>query len=90
MFNIHEQTFPHRVCHTTRKRQPDETHGKDYKFCNIDEFEELIKMGCFVETNMYNGQWYGLSTDSIEAVAAEGLATVVNLELEVCGLLWPS
>ena len=33
---------------------------------------------------MYNGQWYGLSIDSIEAVAAEGLATVVNMELEVC------
>lgn len=32
---------------------------------------------------MYNGQWYGLSIDSIEAVAAEGLATVVNMELEV-------
>lgn len=50
---------------------------------SIDEFEELIKLGCFVQTNMYNGQWYGLSSDSIEAVAAEGLASVVNMELEV-------
>ena len=71
-----------RVCHTTRKRQPEEIHGKDYKFVTIDEFEELIKLGCFVQTNMYNGQWYGLSNDSIEAVAAEGLASVVNMELE--------
>ena len=36
-----------------------------------------------MQTNMYNGQWYGLSNDSIEAVAAEGLAAVVNMELEV-------
>lgn len=43
----------------------------------------MIKLGCFVETNMFNGQWYGLSIDSIESVAAEGLATVVNMELEV-------
>lgn len=78
IFNFHC-----RVSHTTRKRRTDEIHGKDYKFCNIDEFEELIKLGCFVETNMYNGQWYGISMDSIEAVAAEGLATVINLELEV-------
>ena len=72
------------MCHTTRRRQPEEIHGKDYNFVSIDEFEELIKLGCFVQTNMYNGQWYGLSIDSIEAVAAEGLATVVNMELEVC------
>lgn len=70
-------------------------HGKDYKFVSIDEFEELIKLGCFVQTNMYNGQWYGLSNDSIENVAAEGLASVVNMELEVSGgecvsrYLWP-
>lgn len=73
------------VCHTTRKRQAEEIHGKDYKFVSIEEFEELIKLGCFIQTNMYNAQWYGLSMDSIESIAAEGLATVVNMELEV----WP-
>lgn len=82
-----------RVCHTTRRRQVEEVHGKDFKFVSIDEFEELIKIGCFLQTNMYNGQWYGLSSDSIEAVAGEGLAAVVNMELEVSGstnkYTWP-
>lgn len=39
--------------------------------------------GQFVQTMQYGGHWYGLSRESIERVAREGLACCVHMELEV-------
>lgn len=39
--------------------------------------------GQFIQTMQYGGHWYGLSRESIERVAREGLACCVHMELEV-------
>ncbi len=49
----------------------------------IDQFENDVKMGKFVQTYSYHGNLYGLTIDSVESVAREGLAGVVHMELEV-------
>jgi guanylate kinase len=38
--------------------------------------------GKFICCNEYNGDWYGLQWESIEAVARQGLACVTRMELE--------
>ncbi|CAH1782663.1 unnamed protein product, partial [Owenia fusiformis] len=38
--------------------------------------------GKFLQTYEYHGNWYGLTLESIENVAREGLACIVHLELE--------
>lgn len=39
--------------------------------------------GKFLQTTAHNGQLYGLTRDSIETVARDGLACVTHMELEV-------
>ena len=72
-----------RVSHTTRKPYAEETDGKDYNFVSIDQVENEVKMGKFLQTYSYSGNLYGLTVDSVEAVAREGLACVLHMELEV-------
>ncbi|XP_046341681.2 leucine-rich repeat and guanylate kinase domain-containing protein-like [Haliotis rufescens] len=67
---------------TTRKPYADEVHEKDYNFVSIEKFEIDIKMGQFIQSNEYHGDWYGLQMESVEGVAREGLACVVQMELE--------
>ena len=38
--------------------------------------------GKFICTNEYFGEWYGIQWDSIEAVARQGLACIMTMELE--------
>ena len=36
-----------------------------------------------MQTTQFGGNWYGLQMESIEAVAREGLACILHMELEV-------
>ncbi|XP_074644110.1 leucine-rich repeat and guanylate kinase domain-containing protein-like isoform X2 [Tubulanus polymorphus] len=74
--------FGYSVTHTTRRPYPGETTDKEYHFLSLDDFEEIIKYGRFLYTYPYLGEWYGLTIDSMENVAKEGLASVVHMELE--------
>jgi len=69
------------VSHTTRAPRPGEEDGKDYHFVSPDEFQGLVRQGCFVQTFKYAGALYGLALESIENVAKEGLACVVHMEI---------
>ncbi|TRY66622.1 hypothetical protein DNTS_034059 [Danionella cerebrum] len=59
-----------------------EEDGLDYHFVTEEEFQKNIQMGHFVQTMQFGGHWYGLSRESIERVAREGLACCVHMELE--------
>lgn len=50
--------------------------------CLFRFYSPTVK-GQFVQTMQYGGHWYGLSRESIEHVAREGLACCVHMELEV-------
>ncbi|XP_066524596.1 LOW QUALITY PROTEIN: leucine-rich repeat and guanylate kinase domain-containing protein [Hoplias malabaricus] len=79
--------FAYGACHTTRGPYFGEEDGSDYHFVLEEEFQNMIRMGCFVQTMQYGGHWYGLSREAIERVAREGLACCVHMELEgVCSL----
>ncbi|XP_027016131.2 leucine-rich repeat and guanylate kinase domain-containing protein isoform X1 [Tachysurus fulvidraco] len=74
--------FGYGACHTTRGPYFGEEDGCDYHFVQNEEFQNLIRMGYFVQTMQYGGNWYGLSREAIESVAREGLACCVHMELE--------
>ncbi|KAI4886169.1 hypothetical protein NFI96_033331 [Prochilodus magdalenae] len=74
--------FAYGACHTTRGPYFGEEDGADYHFVLDEEFQNMIRMGCFVQTMQYGGHWYGLSRETIESVAREGLACCVHMELE--------
>ncbi|KAI5618023.1 leucine-rich repeat and guanylate kinase domain-containing protein isoform X2 [Silurus asotus] len=74
--------FGYGACHTTRGPYFGEEDGCDYHFIQEEEFENMTRMGQFVQTMQYDGNWYGLSREAIERVAREGLACCVHMELE--------
>ncbi|KAB5541946.1 hypothetical protein PHYPO_G00085810 [Pangasianodon hypophthalmus] len=74
--------FGYGACHTTRGPYFGEEDGCDYHFVQDEEFQNMIRMGSFVQTMQYGGHWYGLSREAIESVAREGLACCVHMELE--------
>ncbi len=48
----------------------------------MQDFEQDVTQGKFVCCNEYFGDWFGVQMDSIEAVARQGLACVIQMELE--------
>ncbi|CAG5117905.1 unnamed protein product [Candidula unifasciata] len=74
--------FGYGISHTTRHPHLEESAGKDYFFVSVEKFEKDVRKGAFLQTCLYNGNWYGLQMGSVERVAKEGLACVVHMELE--------
>lgn len=70
------------ISHTTKKPKAGEMDGKDYYFVSKDEFHNLVRQGCFIQTCKIGEDYFGLSMDAIENVAKEGLACVVHMEIE--------
>ncbi|BFZ08784.1 hypothetical protein BsWGS_11823 [Bradybaena similaris] len=70
------------ISHTTRKPHLEETPGKDYFYVSQDKFEKGVRKGAFIQTCLYNNNWYGLQMNSVERVAKEGLACIAHMELE--------
>ncbi|XP_053506483.1 leucine-rich repeat and guanylate kinase domain-containing protein isoform X2 [Ictalurus furcatus] len=78
----YSEYFGYGTCHTTREPYFGEEDGRDYHFVQNEEFQNMIRMGKFVQTTQYGGHWYGLSREAIESMAREGLACCVHMELE--------
>ncbi|CAK6961372.1 leucine-rich repeat and guanylate kinase domain-containing protein [Scomber scombrus] len=74
--------FAYGTCHTTRGPYLGEVNGSDYHFVSEEDFQTIVHMGKFIQTMKYGGHSYGLTRDSIEDVAREGLACCVHMELE--------
>ncbi|MBN3294552.1 LRGUK protein, partial [Polypterus senegalus] len=74
--------FAYGACHTTRGPYFGEVDGSDYHFVSVETFEDMVYTGKFIQTMKYNGHYYGLTRDAIEAVAREGLACCLHMELE--------
>ena len=53
------------ISYTTRKRREIEEDGIDYHFITLDEFEDFILKGHFVEWENVHGQYYGTSLNSL-------------------------
>ena len=69
------------ISHTTRIPYPGEQNGKDYHFVTPDQFQSLVRQGCFIQTYKHENCLYGLTLDAVESVAKEGLACVVHMEI---------
>lgn len=57
--------FSKAITTTTRKMRDGEENGKDYFFLSIKDFEEKLAKGGFVESSLYNGNYYGCGVDQV-------------------------
>ncbi|XP_008148768.1 leucine-rich repeat and guanylate kinase domain-containing protein [Eptesicus fuscus] len=74
--------FRYGACHTTRLPYFGEGDRVDYQFVSEEVFNKMINMGKFILTFNYNDHNYGLSRDTIEGIARDGLASCVHMEIE--------
>lgn len=70
--------------YTTRARRPDSVENDHYRFISVEEFEEKIAAGEFLEWALFSGNYYGTLRSDIE----EGLGAgrVMFKEMEVQGV----
>ncbi len=54
------------ITHTTRKKRQNEINDVDYHFVTVEEFIKLKNQNYFVETTIYNGNYYGTSKEEIK------------------------
>ncbi|KAM8882869.1 LOW QUALITY PROTEIN: leucine-rich repeat and guanylate kinase domain-containing protein [Synchiropus picturatus] len=74
--------FAYGAGHTTRGRYPGEEDGRDYHFVSQEEFVDLVHKGKMIQSMKFGGSMFGLSTEAVDALARDGLACCVPMELE--------
>ncbi|XP_053782638.1 leucine-rich repeat and guanylate kinase domain-containing protein isoform X3 [Desmodus rotundus] len=74
--------FRYGACHTTRPPYFGEGDRVDYHFISQEVFNEMVNMGKFILTYNYGNHSYGLNRDTVEAIARDGLASCVHMEIE--------
>ena len=71
------------VTYTTRKPRELEENGVAYHFVSLEEFEEILDNGEFIETVCYNGNYYGtrkseITDDTVVILEPNGLKAFKN------------
>lgn len=78
------QRFPHdfgfSVSHTTRAPRPGEVHGQHYYFSTMDEMQQQIDQGLFVEHANVHGNLYGTSKRAIQELQQNEKITILDID----------
>lgn len=72
----------HSVSHTTRPAREGEIDGTDYHFVDRPAFEAMIERDAFLEWADYNGNYYGTSSEEIEARLQRGADVILDIEVQ--------
>ncbi len=71
------------VSATTRRKRENETDGIDYHFITVEQFQNRIKAGEFVEwEQVYSGGYYGTLKSEINKIWSEGKVPVFDVDVE--------
>jgi len=70
------------VSATTRKRRPDETHGRDYLFVERSVFESMVDAGEMLEWAEVHGELYGTPGSAIAESLLAGKTIVLDVDVQ--------
>jgi guanylate kinase len=70
------------VSHTTRKRRPTETEGREYHFVDRVEFEAMVRAESFCEWAEVHGNLYGTSMKEIEVARTTHNGVVFDIDYQ--------
>lgn len=68
------------VSYTTRKPRPGETHGRQYHFVDVAEFERMAERREFLESATVHGNRYGTSREWVVEQTAGGRDVVLEID----------
>ncbi|KAF4503515.1 guanylate kinase [Fusarium agapanthi] len=78
----HPTIFSSAVSHTTRQPRPGEVEGVAYFFRSPLEMYRTIIRKEFVEHTYFSGDYYGTSKKAMAKLMKEGLAPILDIEME--------
>ena len=67
---------------TTRQPRSGETHGKEYFFLTVAEFEEKVAAGDFLEHALVHGNHYGTLRSEVLGRLAAGIDVVMDIDVQ--------
>jgi guanylate kinase len=70
------------VSATTRKMRPGEVDGKQYHFLGVDDFENHIKSGNFVEYEQIFGNYYGTLRSEVNKSLEKGDCLIFDIDVK--------
>lgn len=65
---------------TTRPQRASETHGEDYHFVDIPEFNRMVDNGEMLEHAKVFGHYYGTPRDTVETALAMGQDVIFDID----------
>jgi guanylate kinase len=67
---------------TTRQKRVNETEGLDYTFLSIEEFENRIGQGLFLEYKDVYGNYYGSPADQVQVDINNGHLAILKIDVQ--------
>lgn len=80
--NNKELNIKFSISTTTRKKRPDEEHGREYFFVSDEEFEKEVENHNFVEHAEFAGCKYGTSKKQINDLLDKGFNVLLEIEVQ--------
>lgn len=77
-----ELNIPLAISATTRKPRVGESHGADYYFLTMEEFEEKIALGGFLEYANVHGNYYGTLKSEVESKLSQGIDVILEIDVQ--------
>jgi hypothetical protein len=78
----HTDKFELCCSYTNRKPRENEINGRDYRFIDDNEMEEIFQRGEFVEIMKVGSYRYGITVECIDEIAQRGKFCLLCFELE--------
>ena len=72
----------HSVSYTTRPPREGEVNDVDYTFVDRDTFMGMVEKGEFIEWAEVHGNYYGTSGRRVEALKAEGIDVIMDIDTQ--------
>ncbi|XFA73889.1 guanylate kinase [Thermosynechococcaceae cyanobacterium Okahandja] len=67
---------------TTRPPRPTETHGIDYYFVSVPDFQAMIEAGELLEWAEFAGHYYGTPREPLVHLIEQGKTVILEIELQ--------
>lgn len=68
------------ISYTTRPKRSSETHGVDYFFVSVPQFEQMVAAEAFLEHARVFDHWYGTGRAHVEGLLAAGSSVLLEID----------
>jgi guanylate kinase len=84
LLNALRQTpdFVYSVSYTTRTPRPGEMHGEDYHFVSMEEFQQRLAGGEFLEHAEVHGNYYGTLRSTVVEQLHDGVDVLIDIDVQ--------